>query len=382
MSATEKRDYYEVLGVSRECPPEELKKAYRKLAVKHHPDKNPGNKAAEEKFKELGEAYEALNDPEKRAAYDRLGHAAFDQRARSGGARAGQGGFHDPFDIFREVFGGGGGGGVFDSFFGDGDAEASGRGDHLQYTLELTLEQAVMGVEREITVRKLCVCETCKGSGGEAGARRLRCSHCGGRGRVSMSGGIFHIQQVCPRCGGSGERVDKVCRACDGEGRAARPETIQLRVPPGVADGMRLRSTGHGEAGRRGGPAGDLYVLLRVAEHDIFKREGDDLWCDCPVTFTQAALGAEIDVPTLTGKAQIRLPPGTQNGAVFRLKGRGVKGLHDGALGDLLVRVGVEVPDRLNAAQRTKLEEFARLCDESVHPRGRSFIERAKNFFR
>lgn len=380
MSAKTKRDYYEVLGLPREASPEEIKKAYRKLAVKYHPDKNPGDKGAEEQFKELGEAYDVLSDPQKRSLYDQHGHAAFDRRSGGGGRG---GGFHDPFDVFREVFGGGGGGDIFSNLFSEGrEGNQPGRGSDLRYDLELTLEQAVNGVEREITINKAGPCDACSGSGAEAGSRKVRCTQCGGRGRVVLSGGIFHIQQTCPRCNGAGERFERPCKKCGGEGRAERRETIKLRIPAGVSDGSRLRSGGNGEAGYRGGPAGDLYVFLRVAEHEIFKRDGDDLWCDAPISFTQAALGADIDVPTLTGKAQIRVPAGTQNGAVFRLKSRGVRNVHDGSTGDLLVRVGVEVPDRLNEAQRSKLEEFARLCDESVHPRAKSFLERAKEFFR
>jgi molecular chaperone DnaJ len=380
MSTKSKRDYYEVLGAPREASAEDIKKAYRKLAVKYHPDKNPGDKEAEERFKELGEAYDVLSDPQKRAIYDQHGHAAFDRRA-GGGSRGPAGGFHDPFDIFREVFGGAGGD-LFSGFFDGSGGAQSGRGSDLRYDLELTLEESVTGVDREITISKPGRCEACKGAGAEAGSRAVRCTQCNGRGRVLLSRGIFQIQQPCPRCDGAGERLERPCRACSGEGRVDRRETIKLRIPAGVTDGARLRSTGNGEAGLRGAPPGDLYVFLRVKEHEIFKRDGDDLWCDAPIRFTQAALGAEVDVPTLTGRSQIRIPPGTQSGAVFRLKGRGVKNLHDATIGDLLVRVTIEVPDRLNAAQRAKLEEFAKLCDESVHPQAKSFFERAREFFK
>jgi len=380
-TTTTKRCYYEVLEVERTVSAEEIKKAYRKLAIKYHPDKNPGDKAAEEKFKELGEAYEALADPQKRAAYDQHGHAAFDPRARAGGGR---GGFHDPNDIFRQAFGGADLGSIFEQFFGMGgqeqDPTGPARGSDLRYDLEISLEEAVAGTEKEITISKPAACDHCRGSGAEKGSKRIRCAQCGGRGRVVMSRGIFSIQQTCPRCEGAGEMVDKPCKVCRGDGRVNKPSTIKLRIPPGVDHGTRLRSTGNGEAGQRGGPAGDLYVVLHVAEHDVFKRDGDDLYCEVPVAFTQAALGAEVDVPTLTGKARITIPAGTQSGTTFRLKGRGVKNVQGYGLGDLLVKVVVEVPTRLNAEQRAKLEEFARLCDEDVNPQTKGFFDRVKEF--
>jgi molecular chaperone DnaJ len=385
---TAKRDYYEVLGVERGSSDDEIKKAYRKLALKFHPDKNAGDKAAEEKFKELGEAYEALSDPQRRAAYDQYGHAAFDPRARTGGGGfRGGGGFHDPMDIFREVFGGGGGGGsIFDTLFGGGgggeDPSGPQRGSDLRYDLEITLEEAVHGTERQIHVTKPATCEVCHGSGAEKGSRKLSCTQCGGRGQVVMARGIFRIQQTCPRCEGAGQIIEKPCKACDGEGRRNQAANITLKIPPGVDTGTRLRSTGNGEAGARGGSAGDLYVVLHVEKHEIFERHGDDLLCEVPVNFVQAALGAEIDVPTLNGKAQIRLPSGTQGGTLFRLKGKGVRSLQSHGTGDLHVRVVVEVPAHLNSAQRQKLEEFARLCDPNVNPRSRSFLEKAKEFFR
>ncbi len=382
-----KRDYYEVLGAERSASAEDIKKAYRKLAIKYHPDKNPGDKVAEEKFKELGEAYEVMSDPQKRAAYDQFGHQAFDPRSRSGGgARGSAGGFHDPFDVFREVFGGGRGGDIFESFFGGGNGEGGepggpARGSDLRYDMEITLEEAVSGTEKQITIHKPAACETCGGSGAEKGSKRVRCQQCGGRGRVVMSRGIFSIQQTCPKCEGAGEMVEKPCKTCSGDGRLNKAATITLRIPAGVDNGTRLRSNGNGEAGQRGGGTGDLYVVLHVAEHEVFKRDGDDLHCSIPIAFTQAALGAEVDVPTLSGKAQIKIPPGTQSGTTFRLKGRGVKNVQGYGLGDLLVAVAVEVPTKLNSAQRAKLEEFAHLCDDSVHPQGRGFFEKAKGFF-
>jgi molecular chaperone DnaJ len=371
-----KRDYYEVLGVGKEASDEEIKKAYRKLAIKFHPDKNPGNKVAEESFKELGEAYEALSDPQKRAAYDQYGHAAFDARQRARAA----GGFHDPFDIFREVFGGGGGS-IFDNIFGAQDPSGPQRGDDLRYNLEITLEEAALGCEKELSVTKLDKCETCDGSGAEAGSKLRTCTTCGGRGQVLTSRGIFSIAQTCPHCKGQGRLLDKPCKACHGEGKRPRTSKIPLRIPAGVEGGTRLRSQGNGEAGFRGGPAGDLYVFLSVKHHEIFARDGDDLLCEIPVSFVQAALGSEIEVPTLEGRATIKIPPGTQPGTLLRIKGRGIKNLQGYGQGDLRVRIQVEVPSHLNSVQKAKLTEFAALCDGKEAPLAQGFFEKAKKFF-
>src|SRR5271154_525943 len=374
-----KRDYYEILGVSRTVSEEEIKKAYRKLAVKFHPDKNPGDKAAEEQFKELGEAYEALSDPQKRAAYDQYGHAAFDPRSRAG--RGSGGGFHDPFDIFREVFGGGGS--IFESFFGGGhDPTGPQRGDDLRYDLEITLEEAALGCEKEISVKKMDRCETCGGFGAEAGSGVKICPTCGGRGQVLMSRGIFSIAQTCPHCKGAGRILEKPCKTCHGNGKHQRTSKIKLKIPPGVDAGSRLRSSGNGEAGFRGGAAGDLYVVLHVKEHEIFKRDGDDLLCEVPISVVQAALGTEIEVPTLENKTTVKIPAGTQPNAVFRVKGKGVKNLQGYGHGDLHVRVQVEVPTRLNHEQKAKLQEFAALCDGKEAPLAQGFFEKAKKFFK
>jgi molecular chaperone DnaJ len=380
-----KRDYYEILGVNRNADAEEIRKSYRKLAVKFHPDKNPGDHMAEEKFKELSEAYEVLSDPQKRSAYDQFGHAAFDprQRARGGGGFGGAGSFHDPFDIFREVFGGAAGGGIFESFFGGGhDPCAPQRGDDLRYDLEITLEEAALGCEKEISVTKLDKCETCGGSGAEAGSKLKTCATCGGRGQVLMSRGIFSIAQTCPNCKGAGRILEKPCKTCHGEGKHERSSKIKLKIPAGVDAGSRLRSSGNGEAGFRGGPSGDLYVMLHVKAHEIFQRDGDDLLCEVPVSFIQAALGAEIEVPTLEGKATVKIPAGTQPGTTFRVKSKGVKNLQGYGHGDLHVRVQVEVPTRLNHEQKAKLEEFAAVCDGQEAPLSQSFFEKAKKFFR
>ena len=376
---TKKRDYYEVLGVGSNASEEEVKRAYRKLAVKFHPDKNPDDPHAEEKFKELGEAYDVLMDPDKRAAYDRFGHAAFAQ-----GAGVGRG-FHDPFEIFREVFGGGGfGGGIFETFFGGTGARSEDRqrGSDLRYDMQIELEEAAFGVEKEIEIEKLDTCAKCHGSGSEQGSRTIRCPTCDGRGQVISSRGFFHVSQTCPRCRGAGEIIEKPCPKCHGEGRVEKPSRVKLKIPAGIREGARLRSSHNGEAGVRGAPPGDLYVVIHIKEHKIFQREGNNLYCEVPIPFTTAALGSEVPVPTLEGKAHLKLPAGTQSGQVFRLRGKGIINVNGRDRGDLLARLIVEVPSHLNAEQRRKLEEFAALCGEENTPLRKSFFERAKEFFR
>ncbi len=379
---TEKRDYYEVLSVERSASGEELKRSYRKLAVKFHPDKNPDDPHAEERFKELGEAYDVLMDQDKRSAYDRFGHAAFAQ------GTAGRGGFHDPMDIFREVFGGamgGGGGGIFETFFGGGasvDRDGRQRGSDLRYDMQITLEEAAFGVEKEIEIRKFDRCEECEGSGAETGSRTVRCPTCQGRGQVISSRGFFQVSQTCSRCRGAGQIIEKPCRVCDGEGRLEQKSRIKLNIPAGIDEGSRLRSSGNGEAGSRGGPSGDLYVVMHIKEHPIFQREEDNLYCEVPISFALATLGGETAVPTLEGKASLKVPVGTQSGQVFKLRGKGIKNVGGRGQGDLLARVLVEVPTRLNAAQRQKLEEFANLCGEENTPLHKGFFDRAKDFFR
>ncbi len=385
MATTKKRDYYEVLGVSREVTADELKKAYRKLAVKYHPDKNPGDTKAEERFKELGEAYDVLNDPDKRAAYDRYGHAAFSGGMGGGGGRGAAG--VDPFDIFREVFGGmggGEGGGIFEQFFGGSvrsDREGRQRGSDLRYDLQIRLEEAANGVEKEIEITKLDVCDTCNSSGAEAGSKAVTCPMCHGRGQVISSRGFFQVSQTCPRCRGTGTTIEKPCKKCNGDGRVEKTSRIKLKIPAGIEDGARLRSTRNGEAGIRGGPSGDLYVVIHIAEHEIFQRDGETLFCEVPISFAAAALGGETKVPTLDGPASLRIPPGTQSGTTFRLRNRGMPVLNARDRGDLMTRVVVEVPTKLNAEQREKLELFSQSCGEDNSPQQKTFWDKAKDFF-
>jgi molecular chaperone DnaJ len=387
MMAT-KRDYYEVLGIERKASTEELKKAYRRLAVKYHPDKNPGDPTAEEKFKEIGEAYEVLMDANKRAAYDQFGHAAFSPGSAAGRPGAG-GGFHDPFDIFREVFGGMGGegtGSIFDQLFGVGasprDRSGRQRGSDLRYDLQITLEEAAFGTEREIEILKHDTCTRCNATGAEAGSKATSCPTCHGRGQVVTSRGFFQVSQTCPRCRGTGQVIERPCRECNGEGRLEKRSRIKLKIPAGIDDGAKLRSMRNGEAGVRGGQAGDLYVVIHLREHEIFSRDEDDLFCEVPISFAIAALGGELKVPTLQGQAMLKIPPGTQGGTQFRLRGYGITNIDSKAKGDLRVRVLVEVPTKLNGEQRKKLEEFAASCGDDNTPIHRGFFDKAKDFFR
>jgi molecular chaperone DnaJ len=380
-------DYYELLGVARDVSDSDLKKAYRKKAVKYHPDKNPGDATAEAKFKEISEAYDVLKDPDKRAAYDRYGHAAFKQggMGNPGGGMGGMGG-HDPFDIFREAFGGGGGGGgIFEEFFGGGGGQSHGGAQHgsdLRYDLEISLEEAAKGVEKEIKYRRPVSCKKCNGSGAEPGSGKTTCSTCGGAGQVTSNRGFISFRQVCPTCQGAGQIIEKPCSNCRGEGRVMDSSTVKVRIPAGVHTGSKLRSAGKGEAGHMGGQAGDLYIIIHVKEHELFERHDNDLFCEVPIKFTLAALGGSISVPTLFGKGSLKIPAGTQTGTTFRLREQGISALRGGRKGDLLIRVQVEVPTKLNSEQKKKLEDYAEACGDPANPVSVSFVEKAKKFFR
>jgi molecular chaperone DnaJ len=366
-----KRDYYEVLGVSRDVTDDDLKKAYRKLAIKFHPDKNPGDHTAEERFKELGEAYQVLCDPERRARYDRFGHAAFEQ---GGGFDFGAGfgaGFED---ILGDLFG---------DFFGTGRARGgrgrARRGADLQYRLDITFEEAARGCEKTVSIPRMQPCSACSGRGTKTGTAPKTCPQCRGTGQIRFQQGFFSIAKTCGHCNGQGTTIPNPCPSCEGGGVERSEHTLSIKVPAGVDSGSRLKLRGEGESGGSGGTAGDLYVLLQVEEHPLFTREGTDVICDVPVSFVQASLGTEIEVPTLDGKAKIKVPGGTQSGQSFRLKGRGVVDLNGYGRGDQLVRIIVETPRRLSAEQRQLLEEFARLSGEEVHPLSKTFLDKVKS---
>ena len=376
-----KRDFYEVLGVPKNASDEEIKKAYRKLAMKHHPDRNQGDsaKAAEEKFKEAKEAYEMLSDPQKKAAYDQYGHAGVDPNMRGpGGAGGAEGfaGFGDAFgDIFGDIFGGqrrgGGGRQVY-------------RGADLSYAMEISLEEAANGKESQIRIPSWDDCDTCKGTGAKPGTSVKTCTTCHGQGQVQMRQGFFSVQQTCPHCHGTGKIIPEPCTACSGQGKIKKQKTLEIKIPAGIDDGQRIRSTGNGEPGQNGGPSGDLYIEVRLRKHDIFEREGDDLHCQVPVSMTTAALGGEIDVPTLQGKATIDLPEGTQSGKTFRLRGKGVKGVRSSYPGDLYCHVAVETPVKLTEHQRKLLKELDESFKKGGHkhsPNDKGWFEKAKSFF-
>ena len=367
-----KRDYYELLGLDRSAVEEDIKKAYRKLALKFHPDRNSGNKEAEEKFKEISEAYQVLTDPEKRAQYDQFGHAVF-----------GDGGpFRGGFDFtagFEDIFGD-----IFGEFFGSGATRRRSRaqrGEDLRYNLEIGFEEAAFGTEKKIKIPRHGSCDSCHGSGAKPGSSPRTCPTCNGRGQVNFQQGFFSVSRTCNQCHGQGTIISDPCSACGGAGRVRRFHTLSVKIPPGVETGTRLKLRGEGESGILGGPAGDLYVVIQVEPHPLFFRDGLDIVCDVPISFVQAALGAEIEVPTLEGKVKMKIPAGTQSGKTFRLKGKGIRDVRGYQQGDQHVRVAVETPTHLTHQQRELLKEFAALGGEEVHPLSKGFFDKVKQIF-
>ncbi len=382
-----KRDYYDVLGVPRNASDDDIKKAYRKLAMKFHPDRNQGDEAkkAEEKFKEAKEAYEMLSDPHKRAAYDQFGHAGVDPNMAGGGFRPGAGpegfgGFAEAFgDIFGDLFGGAAAGGR------RGGGKQVYRGADLSYAMEITLEEAAHGKDTQIRIPSWDRCDTCHGSGAKPGTSAKTCPTCNGAGSVHLRQGFFSIQQTCPQCHGSGKIIPDPCTACGGAGRIKKQKTLEVKIPAGINEGMRIRSAGNGEPGTNGGPPGDLYIEIRIRQHEIFERDGDDLHCTVPVSMTTAALGGTIEVPTLGGKAEIELPEGTQHGKTFRLRGKGIKGIRSSYPGDLYCHVAIETPVKLTEHQRKllkELDESFRKGGDRHSPNAKSWTDRVKDLFK
>ncbi len=373
-----KRDYYEVLGVSKSDDEKAIKKAYRRLAMKYHPDRNPDDEEAAEKFREATEAYDVLTSSDKRAAYDQYGHAGVDGQAGYGGGGfgGGAGGFGDIFgDVFGDIFGGGG---------RQHDPNAPQRGSDLRYRLDLNLEEAVHGTTVSIKVPTLVECDSCDGTGSADNSKPVTCSTCGGHGQVRMQQGFFSVQQTCPSCHGRGSEIKNPCRKCHGDGRVQEQKTLSVKIPPGVDTGDRIRLTGEGEAGANGGPAGDLYVQVSVRQHNIFERDGRDLYCEVPVSFVDAALGGELEVPTLDGRVKLKIPAETQTGKLFRLRGKGVKPVRGGAQGDLLCRVLVETPVNLTERQKELLREFQDSMEDTQghhSPKKNSWFDSVKKFF-
>lgn len=374
-----KRDFYEVLGLAKNASKDDIRKAYRKKAMKYHPDRNPDSKEAEDKFKEAKEAYETLYDDDKRAAYDRYGHAGVDPNMGAGmGGGMGGADFADAFgDIFGDIFGGGRRG-------GGGGGPRVQRGADLRYSLEISLEQAATGFDTEIRIPSWENCDTCSGSGAKPGTSPRTCSTCNGAGAVRMQQGFFSVQQSCPTCHGTGQEITDPCTVCDGVGRVRKNKTLQVSIPAGIDDGMRIRSTGNGEPGANGGPPGDLYVEVHLKRHGIFEREDDDLHCELTIPFTTAALGGDVEVPTLTGRGEISIPEGTQTGKVFRLRGKGIKGVRSSYPGDLYCHVQVEIPVRLSDEQKSILRQFEESLSgggDKHSPKSKSWTDKVKSFF-
>ncbi len=382
-----KRDYYEVLGLSKGASAEEAKKAYRKLAIQYHPDKNPGDKKAEEKFKEINEAYETISDPQKRKMYDQFGHSASNmggggQGPFGGGFGGGSADFGDIFgDIFGDLFGQGGQGGRGGRSRGGGRRARAGA--DLETQVDITFEEAYKGVEKVITINKRVDCETCHGSGAKPGTEPETCKVCAGRGEVTFQQGFFAVSRPCTHCHGTGQTIANPCGACRGAGKIKKSSQLSVTIPAGIDTGQRLKLTNEGEAGQHGGPPGDLYIVINVLEHDFFRREGADVICEIPITFAQAALGAEIDVPTIDGKVAMKIPSGTQSHKIFRLKSKGLPNLGRGGRGDQMVRVMVEIPSRLTTEQADALRKFDELSqkDSKTHPMHHGFFDRVKRIF-
>lgn len=371
-----KKDYYEVLNVQKNASEDELKKAYRRLAMKYHPDRNKDDATAEEKFKEVKEAYDVLSDPQKRAAYDQFGHAGVDPSMAGG-----PGGFSGGFGDFSDL------GDIFENFFGAGRRAGGNRafrGADLRYDLTLSLEEAVFGTEAKIRIPTTVTCKTCQGSGAKAGSTPQTCPRCGGVGQVRMSQGFFSVQQTCPRCQGTGKIISNPCGTCHGTGRVKEQKTLSVKVPAGVDEGDRIRLSGEGEAGLNGGPAGDLYVQITIRTHPIFKREDNNLYCDVPISIVTAAIGGELQAPTLDGKVMLKIPPETQTGRVFRIRGKGIKPVRGGPVGDLYCQVTVETPVNLTARQKELLQEFEDSMKDNNHrhsPKQNSWFDSVKKFF-
>jgi molecular chaperone DnaJ len=368
-----KRDYYEVLGVTRSCTEVELKAAFRKLAMQHHPDRNPGDKDCEHRFKEINEAYDVLKDGDKRAAYDRFGHSAFEHGGMGGAAHGFGADFGSTFaDIFEGIFG-----------MGSARGRGSGRerGSDLRYNMEISLDEAFTGKTAQIRIPTSVTCEACSGSGAKAGTKPKSCATCGGAGKIRHAQGFFTLERTCPTCHGRGQVIDDPCKVCGGGGRVTRERTLSVNIPTGVEDGTRIRLAGEGEAGLRGGPAGDLYIFLEVAPHEFFQRDGADLHCRVPITMTSAALGGEFEVPAIDGsKVRVKVPAGTQTGRRFRLGGKGMPVLRSKQTGDMYVQVAVETPQNLTKRQRELLAEFEKLSSEETQPESAGFFSRVKEF--